>query len=53
MVRHTREDILSNGKNKDQLIEFLSQVLRESGHTVTQSEEDADTQIVDAAVDIS
>ena len=53
MVRHTREDFLSNGKNKDQLIEFLSQVLRESGHTVTQSEEDADTQIVDAAVDIS
>ena len=52
-VRQSREDFLSNTKNKEQLIHFLSRDFRESGHKVIQCEEDADTQIVDAALDIA
>ena len=52
-VHHTREECLTNEHNKGQLISLLSIQLRYDGHTVVQSESDADTQIVDAALDIA
>ena len=52
-VNISREDFLSNGSNKQQLISLLAKRLREEGHTVRQCESDADTKIVDAALKIA
>ena len=49
----SREDFLSNGHNKQQLISLLAKRLREEGHTVRECESDADTKIVDAALKVA
>ena len=52
-IFHTREDFLSNNGNKMQCIRLLSEVLQKEVHTVINSEGDADTYIVDAALGVT
>ena len=51
-VSHTREDFLSNNGNKIQFIRLLTEELQKDGHTVINCDGEADTYIVDAALDI-
>ena len=51
-VFHAREDFLSNNGNKMQIIRLLSEQLQKEDHKVTNCDVDADTNIVDAALDI-
>ena len=51
-VYHPREEFLKNEKNKEQLIKCLARYLRDDGHTVIECEGDADTHIIEAALDI-
>ena len=52
-VSHTREDFLSNNGNKIQFIRLLTEELQKDGHTVINCDGEADTYIVDAALDIT
>ena len=52
-VHHTREEFLCNTRNIARLIKLLSQYLKEDGHTVINCEDDADTQIVETALDFA
>ena len=48
-VHNTREEFLRNNRHKAQSIKLLSQYHKEDGHIVINCEDDADTQIVEAA----
>ena len=50
---HSCEEFLSNSNNKQQIIKLLAKHFRGDGHTVMESEGNADTQIFTAALDIS
>ena len=52
-VYHTREEFLCNTRNKAQSIKLSSQYLKEDGHTVINCVVDADTQIVEKALDLT
>ena len=52
-VHYSKEDFFSNEQNKENLICLLSKHLRDNGHKVRQSENDADTKIVDEALQIA
>ena len=52
-VHHTREEFLCNTRNKAQLIKVLSHYFKEGGHIVINCKDDADTQIVEAALDFA
>lgn len=52
-VHHSREEFLSNTKNKEQLIKLLTSHFVTQGHKVLNCEEDADTHIMRAALDVA
>ena len=52
-VHCSREEFLSNTKNKEQLIELLASHFVTQGHQVLNCEEGADTQIVTEALDVA
>ena len=52
-VHYSREEFLSNTKNKEQLIKLLASHFVTQGHQVLNCEEDADTQIVREALDVA
>ena len=53
LVPYTKERFLSSPNNKKQLINFLSQLLKEDGQIVDLCKADADTKIVSTALDIA
>ena len=52
-VHYSREEFLSNTKNKEQLIKLLASHFVTQGHQVLNCEEGADTQIVTEALDVA
>ena len=52
-IHHSREEFLTNEKNREQFINFLSHVFMEDGHTVINCEEDAETHFIDASSDVA
>ena len=52
-THRNQQRFLANEKNKTQFIKLLSHYLRLDGHEVTQSESDADTRIVSAALGLA
>ena len=51
-VFYLREEFLSNTGNKEQLVQILSKNLLIGSHTVISCNGDADTQIVDSALEV-
>ncbi|KAJ8685740.1 hypothetical protein QAD02_021533 [Eretmocerus hayati] len=49
----SKDKYLSNEKNKNRLIQLLTEDLRAAGHTCEQADEDADTLIVNSAIRMS
>ena len=52
-VHYSREEFLSNTKNKEQLIKLLASHFVAQGHQVLNCEEDVNTQIVREALDVA
>ena len=52
-VHYSRQEFLSNTKNKEQLIRLLASHFAAQGHQVLNCEEDVNTQIVREALDVA
>ena len=52
-VHNSQDAFLRNSRNKSQFIFLLTKNLRKEGHTVVNCEEDADTKVASAAIDLA